>query len=82
MQLKAAAQRDIAILMSEASLGLRDPASGVNVTIHGSNVAAIKVGTVMGDARAAVNSLESKGSTDLATRLRSFSEAVESGQDL
>jgi hypothetical protein len=82
IQLKAEARRDIGILRNEAGLGLRDPAQGTNVTIQGSNVGVINVGTVMGDIRATATSLENRGSTDLATRLREFSEAIENSQDL
>ncbi len=79
---KALAGRELGILEREASLGVAAaPAQSVTINIQGSTVAALNLGTVMGNIQAAVTSLQ-QGDPEMATALRTLIEAVAAEESL
>lgn len=76
------ADRELEVLKREVGLGMRPAAShSVTVNIQDSTVAALNLGTVMGNIQAVVASLQ-QGDPELATALRTLIEAVAADEAL
>ncbi len=82
MVAKSLAARELAILEREAGLGVATTmAHSVTINIQGSTVAALNLGTVMGNIQATVTSLQ-QGDPEMATALRTMIEAVAAEESL
>lgn len=82
MVAKTMVDRELGILEREASLGVAAvPSQSVTINIHGSTVAALNLGTVMGNIQATVATLQ-QGDPEMATALRTLIETVAAEESL
>jgi hypothetical protein len=82
MVAKTLAARELGILEHEASLGVAAAmAQSVTISIQGSTVAALNLGTVMGNIEATVATLQ-QGDPEMAAALRTLIEAVAADESL
>ncbi len=83
LKIKSYIGREIEMIKREASLGMHEPARpGVIINIQGSTVAALNLGSVMGNIQAAIVSLEDRGNKELAQSLKDAIEKVAAAEEL
>ena len=84
LRLTAFVQRAVRKLTLERELGLIDDGrrQTVNINIHNSTIAALNLGTVIGDVNATVTMLRDQGQQKVAEAIRALTEAVANADSL